>query len=205
MGKRLDKLTKLEDYKPPWEEKGDEYDPEKGKSFIHYLLRTKAEAEDALDESKASLTTITQERDALKGEKEAKVREGESETDRLKRERDEAVARAEAAEKDKGGAKTLAEIRFEVALEKGLTKAQVKRLDQSLTKKEDIEADADELLESWGGSGESGDGAEDTDTSTPRTGPKRPLRNNADPGGEDAAFDPNKEADAYVSGRGGLL
>lgn len=204
MGKHRDKLVKLEDYKPPWEEKGEEYDPEKGKSFIHFLLRTKAEAEDTVDETKAALTTVTTERDALKKAADEKAREGETETDKLKRERDEALARAEAAEKGKEGEKSLAEIRFEVATEKGLTPAQVKRLNGNLTKKEDIEADADELLEAWGGA-KTGEETEDEERGDngPRTQPSR-IKNAGDPGSGDSGWDPEKAAADYV-GNGGLL
>lgn len=203
MGKHRDKVVKLEDYKPPWEEKGEEYDPEKGKSFIHFLLRTKAEAEDAVDETKATLTTITAERDALKKAADDKAREGETETDKLKRERDEAIAERDAAKQAKEGEKSLAEIRFEVATDKGLTPAQVKRLDRGLTKREDIEADADDLLKSWGSAGTAGD-EEQVDETGPSTRPRRPVRNAGDPGGDDVGWDPEKEAAAYV-GSGGLL
>lgn len=64
-----------------------------------------------------------------------------SETEKLASERDQHRARAESAE--------LSLARLEVALEKGLTRAQAKRLVGST--REELESDADELLADLGG------------------------------------------------------
>jgi len=77
-------------------------------------------------------------------ELEAKLREYE---DANKSEAEKVTERLTAAEKA-ANESGLTALRFEVALEKGLTKAQAKRLIGST--KEELEADAEELLETFG-------------------------------------------------------
>lgn len=188
-------LPKFEDYKAPWEmdlkedeDPKEKLDLDKLKRYMHGLLGDKEKAQAERDEVKT-------ERDTLKSEKEAAAREGETEVDKLKRERDEAQDKLKKAEEGKGE-KSPGELRLEVALEMGLTKTQAKRLVG--TTEEELKKDAEELLESFGGAG---DGDEDGAAGGPRTLPRKQLRNPADPagtGGTGTAFDPEKEADAYV-------
>ncbi|MER6485751.1 hypothetical protein ABT264_19610 [Streptomyces virginiae] len=70
-----------------------------------------------------------------------------SETERLQKERDDALAEA-AAERARTEAATASALRLQVAADKGLTPAQATRL-QGATK-EELEADADELLSAFG-------------------------------------------------------
>lgn len=74
-----------------------------------------------------------------------------------------------------------ASVRFEVALDKGLTKAQAKRLVG--TTREEIEADADLLLEELGG-----------DKPKPADRPRERLRGGGDPTVEPDETDPRKLA-----------
>lgn len=184
-------LPKFEDFKAPWEidlKEGEEptFDFEKGKRYLYNVLSDKEKAQTERDEAK-------QERDALKSEKEAKDREGESEADRLKRELAETQDKLKKAE-EKDDEDSPAVLRLKVALEQGLSETQAKRLVG--TTKEELEADAKELLESFGGAGD----GEDNGGEGPRTRPRRQTRNPGDPQGTGGdTFDPEKEADAYVA------
>jgi hypothetical protein len=98
-----------------------------------------------------------------------------------------------AAESDKRAAEAEARaLRLEVASEKGLTAKQASRLVG--TTKEELEADADELLESFGGKDDKKD-----DTSTSRR-PKERLKSGATPSSEPEELDPKKLADRVPTG-----
>ena len=186
MGKHLNKVPKLEDFKTPWEEKGEEIDPAKAKSFIHYLTRTKAEADDKVEEvTKAKETEIA----ALQAKIDDKARENETDAEKAARESAAAIQKAKDDAKAEAGVETL---KLRVALRKGLTEVQAKRLVG--TTEDEIEKDADDLLESFGGKGEAEEGGE----GEPRTRPTRPLKNGGDPKDGEPTFDPEKAADAYV-------
>jgi hypothetical protein len=87
--------------------------------------------------------------------------------------------------------------RFEIALEKGLTKSQAKRLVGST--REELEADADELLEDLGVRKD----AKDDEKQTTRT-PRERLRPGASPEAEPEETDPAKLADAVQKAKYGL-
>jgi membrane protein involved in colicin uptake len=187
MGKHLDKLGTLEDYEAPWEKKGEEFDPEKAKGLFYSRLHMEAEAKDKVDEvTKAKDDEIA----ALKAQIDDKAREGESDAEKATRERDRAIKKAQDEAKAEAGIEVT---KLRVALRKGLNETQAKRLVG--TTEEEIEKDADDLLESFGGRGDAGEGEGENG---PSTRPVRPLRNPADPKGNDPVFDPEKAADAYV-------
>lgn len=165
----MPKLPKFEEWTPPWGTDDEQLDVEKVKKLIYDLKADKEHLQGKVSE-------ITTERDDFKQQLEAKEREGESEADKLKRERDEAVA-ALAAKPDTD----VERLKLEVALEKGLTLVQAKRL--LGTTKEELAADADDLVKSFGGNGagaEDEDGNEDGEEETPRGRPRQ-LRNPGDP------------------------
>lgn len=204
-------LPKFEDYKAPWEidlKEGDEptFDFEKGKKYLYGVLSDKEKAQKERDTVQAELATVTTERDTLKSEKESKAREGETETQRLTRERDEAREDARKAKEKKdaeGDGKSPAELRLEVALEMGLTAVQAKRLQG--TTKEELESDAKDLLDSFGASGEGGDGDGDGEGDGPRARPRRHLRNPADPqDGKTGELDEDAIVSNYVANRAGF-
>jgi hypothetical protein len=120
---------KFEDWTPPW--KDEEFDADKAAKLIFNLTQDKA----SLQESNQTLTT---ERDGFK----SKVTEFETkdltEVERLKRENEELkkTPPAQADDADK--------IRLELALEKGLTATQARRLTGST--REELEADADAYI-----------------------------------------------------------
>lgn len=189
-------LPKFEDYKAPWEmdlKEGDEptFDFEKGKRYLHSVLSDKEKATTKLAEKETELTS-------LKAKLAEKEREGESEMDKLKRERDEAKAEAEKAKQP-----DIDRIKLEVAFEKGLTKTQMKRLVG--TTKEELEADADELVKEWGPNKGSDEGDDEGGNSTPSRQPRSGMKNPADPKPGDGKIDFGAEADAYLASRGGLF
>jgi len=173
---------KFEDYRAPWETEAGgetEIDKPKLKRYLFNLIQDKEKAQ----EREAEVTT---ERDALKKAADEKAREGESEVDRLKRENQELKA---AAEKPKGP--TVEELKYRVALEKGLTAKQAKRLQG--TTEEELSADADDLLESWGGKSTPPDGDGDDDGDDQGVTPARQPRQLRNPASGDG--DSGKEID----------
>jgi len=96
--------------------------------------------------------------------------------DRDKTEAQKLTERAEAAERRAAEVEARA-IRLEVAAEKGLTPAQAKRLVGST--REELEADADELLETFKPAGDETPVVPSLDLGTPRSGAPLPL--NGDP------------------------
>lgn len=187
-------LPKLEDWKAPWEvdlKEGDDpkeaIDLDKLKRYVHGVLGDK-------ERTQAERDTIKTERDTLKAEKDAAARKDESDVDRLTRERDEALEKAR-----KAGETSIETIRLQVALDKGLTKTQAKRLVGST--KEELEADADEILTEWGNPASSGDSEEEGDDTLLRKAPVGQARTAGDPRPNESALDVEKAADAYMSGR----
>jgi hypothetical protein len=112
----------------------------------------------------------------------------------------ERATKAEAALAEK----TLEVLRLQVALDKGLTAHQAKRLVGST--KEELEDDADELVESFGvgksGDDDGKDSKSDDASKTPLTRkPKEKLRAGSDPEDEPEESDPAKLA-ALISAEG---
>lgn len=173
-------LPKFEDYLAPWEV-GDDGKPvpeddqaiDKGrlKKYLYGLLTDKSRLQ-------TTVTEVTTERDTLKSKVDEIARKDESETERLKRELAEAQATANKSTEESAEMRAL---RLEVALEKGLTVVQARRLVGQT--KEEMEADADALVESFGGSGKSG---EDDSERLPSGRPQRRLVSAGGPGADDS-------------------
>lgn len=129
-------LPKFEDWTAPWTE--DEFDAERAKKFVYDL---KVDVQSLSKEKKA----LTADNRSLKSEVEAFETKDDTELQKAQREIEKLKA-----EKDKPTeGETRAEILYDIALEKGLNKSQLKRLSGST--REELEADADEFLESIGG------------------------------------------------------
>lgn len=185
-------LPKFEDWKAPWEvdlNEGDDptFDFEKGKRYLYAILSDK-------EKLQAKVETITAEKADVQTKLDEKLREGESESDRLKRENDELKAQAA-----KVGEVDVEKLKLQVALDKGLTAFQAKRLVGSTT--EELEADADEILQNMapaknGENEEEGDEREEF-----RITPSSRIRNPADAKAGEQAFDVDAFADAFVAGR----
>ena len=92
-----------------------------------------------------------------------------------------------------------------MALRKGLTEVQAKRLVG--TTEEELEADAVDLLASFGGSGNNnaGDEHEENEETAPVTRPQRRAANAGDPQGTEGGgkgWDVDAAADAYFASSG---
>lgn len=116
---------------------------------------------------------------------EEKARKYDQLEDAKKTESQRLTERATAAEK-KAQEAELRALRLEVAADKGLKPAQAKRLVG--TTKEELEADADELLETFGQANDDGKGK------PPGGRPKERLRGGGDPTEEPEETDPRKLA-----------
>jgi hypothetical protein len=121
-------LPKYEDWKAPWEEKGEAIDPERVKKHLHNLLSDK-------ERLQASVATLTGERDAAQAKVTETERKELTETDRLK---------AELEDLKKGPKPDPLELkRYQLGLKHGLSESQVKRLVG--TTPEELEADVEVL------------------------------------------------------------
>jgi len=171
-------LPKLEDWKAPWELKDEEFDEEAARKFIYDLTSDKEKLQGRVDkasterdEAKATLGEKQKELDAL-------VANGPDA---------DALAKLQAEVREAEGKATAAELkatRLEVAFDKGIPAKQAHRLQGST--QEEIEADADEFLQSFGVNGAKNtegdeDDAEDDDEGVPSRTPKR-LTNPGDAG-----------------------
>jgi hypothetical protein len=166
------------------DEKDDEKDPGKG---------SEKETEDGVPPAvKAALRKANKEAETLR----LKLKELE---DRDKSETDKLQDRVTVAEKRAEEAEARA-LRLEVAAEKGLTLTQAKRLVGST--KDELEADADELLESFGGA--AGGNPDNGGRKPPPGKPKEKLRPGHVPDATEEA-DADKVADlVFKQSRGGL-
>ena len=196
--KYTSKVPALADYKAPWiKGEGDEreVDIDAALKAFHTLMTDKAKAQDAREDALAEVAERTTERDELQAKVDDKnAPDAQVEIGKANKRAEDAEAKAKAAQARAD--------RLEVAAEKGLTPAQAKRL-QGETK-EELEADADELLEAWGvaKAQEPGDGDDDEEDeglgTTPRT--KR-LTNPGDPqNGSTSEVDYDKIAGQIVGG-----
>src|SRR5215216_5039368 len=112
---------KVEDWTAPWETATGETEIDKPK-LKRYLFNVLGDKEKLQER----LTTTTTERDELKKTADEKAREGETDTQRLERENKELQAKL--ADAAKGGDSSEELLRLRVALKKGLTDTQAKRL-----------------------------------------------------------------------------
>ena len=172
----------VKDWTAPWETATGEteIDKDKLKRYLFNLLGDKEKLQERLTETST-------ERDTLKTAAETAARQGETTEQRLERENAELKATVAAA--TSGGNDDVAKenLRLQVAIEKGLNTAQLKRLIGNT--KEELLADADELLNSFGSKGDSteGEGGE-----TGGDGVRRVPNGRVNPG------DPNPGAAAEI-------
>lgn len=182
-------LPKIEDWKAPWEKnEGDEIDAEKAKVFTYSLLQREEKALNEAASAKKALETVQAEKDALQKTIDDKAREGESESDRMKREIAELQKRLD--EKPKGD--DIETIRLRVALDKGLTLSQAKRLVG--TTEEEILADVEELLKDLAPKNDKEKDDDDDDDTPVRRTPRR-VSNPLDPDDRAPKFDVDKAVD----------
>jgi hypothetical protein len=166
-----------EDFKAPWEEAGEEVDAEKAKKLVYNARKAE---HDAVEKAKVRAEEVKERDEALKVYKKAEedaARVNETETDKIKRERDEALRALEEAKNAKPE-KSRDTLVLEVALEHGLTKTQAARLVGET--EEELAADAKQLKTELGivDDGEPSDEEADGVTRQPRV-----VRTPGDPGG----------------------
>lgn len=165
--KYTSKVPKLEDVTLAFVGEDGAVDEEKAKKVLHTLMTDKAKAqdarEDALTETKEAESKVTELQSALddKSGPDAKV------------ELDKARAAQAKAEAERDLANSRAD-RVEIAAEKGLTPSQAKRLIGS--NREELEADADQLVTDLGIGKQDEEGEEEG-----RTVPRSGLRTGGDP------------------------
>lgn len=194
--KHTAKVPKLEDYKPSFVTgEGDdrEIDIDAALKALHTLMLDKAKAQDAAEDIKAEKAEVVSERDELQAKVDDKnAPDAQVEIAKANKRAEDAEAKAKDA--------TARADRTEVAFEKGLTPAQAKRL-QGETR-EELEADADELLEAWGAPAAKDDDGDDDDEDTGRQQP-RPVVNGGDPkiGSVTTEIDYEKWADEQAASR----
>jgi predicted nucleic acid-binding Zn-ribbon protein len=202
MPKHLEALGSFDKFRAPWEtEAGDvDIDKDRLKKYLFDLQSDKAKAQDRAEDAEAKVAeadTKVKEADTARKVAEKKLAEADSTgeitslTEKLTKETD----RANTAE--------LALLRRDVAAEKGLTNEQADRLTGST--KEELEKDADKVIELFGlnkpssESDEDEDEDEDEDDFSGRTQVR--LLNPADKAREDeGGDDKNYDYDKIVAG-----
>lgn len=189
-----------ETWQAPWEKKGDEFDAEIAKKFIYNLQKE-------ADTVKGARATERQADKDRISELEGKVQEFEdkdlSEVERLRKENER--LKDGSAKKNEGTENSEA-VRLEIALEKGLTLAQSRRLVGKT--REELEADADTFLSEVNGGqkndeGEQGGDDDDDDDlgdllsggEMPSNRQRPPLRGGLGGRAPVETFDPAKMAD----------
>jgi hypothetical protein len=161
------KVPALADYKPSWlNEDGEITNVDAAIKAVHTLMVDKAKAQDAREDALAENKELVQERDELQ-EKVDDKNSPDAQVE-IKKANDKADKAEAEAKKERDRAD-----RLEVAMEKGLTPAQAKRLQGE--NKEELEADADEILELFGQS-KSSDDDENEDDDEVSTTPKSRVR-----------------------------
>lgn len=199
MGTRPPFPKNVEDWKAPWEVDADgnelpeddqQLDPARLKKYLHGLLSDKERLQTSLSETTARAEAA--EREIAEAADPKALEDLQTKYAAAVKERDEA----------KKGSSVEA-LKYEIALEKGLTKAQAKRLLGS--SREELEQDADELLRTFGGKAKNDDPDGDDDGPDPRRGPKTRVRNPGDPdpdaGRKDKEPDPEEVWKSYMAKR----
>lgn len=182
-------FPKYEDFKAPWEEAGEEVDAEKAKKLVYNARKAEHEATEKVKERGEKLSEAEEALKVYKKAEEEAKRANETETDKIKRERDEALEALEKAKTAKPE-KTRNELVLEIALEHKLTKTQAARLVGDT--EEDLQKDAKALKEELGiVDDESSEEEADGVTRQPRT-----VRTLGDPGG-DSGGDVSKAVEAH--------
>jgi hypothetical protein len=160
-------LPKYEDWKAPWEEKGEELEPEAAKKLIYNLHKDKENLSNKVAEKDTKIGELTTSNEELQGKVDTFETKDLDEAAKLKRENEQLKKKLE--EKPAGPEFDIEKERLRIAVAKKLTESQVKRLVGNT--REELEADADAYIQEHGldkASEEGGDG--DTDSSNRNNG-----------------------------------
>lgn len=166
-------LPKFEEFKAPWEldaagleiaEDDQKVDPKRIKRHLYNVLSDKERLQESVKILEADKAAVQKKLDEA-------ARKDETETDALKRQVEELTKKAAAGEQQ-----TVENLKLAVALDKGLTSIQAKRLVGAT--REELEKDADDLVASFGGGGQNPDASEDG----PKRAPRKLHTHSTDPG-----------------------
>lgn len=166
MARKVEALPKFEDWERPW--KAEEFDADKAAKLIYNLHKDKYNLSVKIEAKDTEIEELEGERDELTTKVTAFEEKDLTEVQRLQRE-NERLRNGEPKTKEKTKASSskgddlLAE-KYRIALEKGLSAADARRLVGDTV--EEIEADADAFLEEHG----TGEAAEGGSTSKKATG-----------------------------------
>lgn len=167
MARKVAELPSFADWKRPW--KDDEFDADKAAKLIYNLHKDKQDLSEKIEAKETELEELESERDeavnkvtALEDKDLPEIERLKREVDRLKAGTDKPKKEAKASAKaDDEGDDLLAE-KYRIALEKGLSAKDARRLVGKTV--EELEEDADAFLEEHGtgeakgGTGEQGGG-----------------------------------------------
>lgn len=202
MGKHLDQLKSLDEFRAPWETEGGsdaEIDKSKLKRWIHGILSDKAKAQDARDEADEAVKKAEKDLETAKSEA-ASVNgpDAQKKIDALQKKLDETVAERDQLISDK----EVAELRTEA----------LKDIDPKYhewingTTQDELDKSIEKFKETFGIEDQEAD-PDDDDDPVVRTQPRRLVNGGDDksgkPGEGDIDFD--KAADDILSARGNVF
>lgn len=173
------------DYKGPWGEEEEDFDAEKAKKLLYNLDKDKYHIQGLANEAEASKKDLEKALAVYKTAEKTAKQENESELERFKREKEELETKLKEASNPRDT------WILEVALEKGLTKKQAKRLQGENL--EELLADADDYLEDIAPSAAGDDEVEDDDNEINLVRKPRRVKSPVDPDpGADMPYDLDK-------------
>jgi hypothetical protein len=153
---------KIEDWKAPWEVKGEDIDPDATKTLLFNLLTEQQKDRTQIADLKKSVRDVTEERDGLKDAASAAGDPTELQAENAELKKQIRAKDSELAKRADYDDVARERDRYDVALETGLTKTLAKRLVGA--DRDEILADAQALREDLGltdGNGAGGDGGAD--------------------------------------------
>lgn len=172
----MPKLPKFEEWKAPWETAGTEFDAEKAKKRIYDLLSDK---EVAAEKHTTDLATLTTKNTELQKTVDEAASANLTAAEKLEKEKNDLQAKlTDAGEKD------LEVARLTIALDKGLTASQAKRLVGKTVA--ELQADATQLTDDLGltKDGKPVEQEHVDETNTSRRTPANRVRNPLNPEGD---------------------
>lgn len=159
MARKAEALPKFEDWERPW--KAEEFDAEKAAKLIYNLHKDKYNLSVKIETKDSEIEELEGERDELETKVTAFEEKDLTEVQRLQRE-NERLRNGEGKTKEKPKAASkgddLTAEKYRIALEKGLSAADARRLVGETV--EELEADADAFLEEHGTGSAKGDDGE---------------------------------------------
>lgn len=174
-------LPKREDWKAPWEKKGEDVDPAKAADFLYSLLAREEKAQADLAAAETARQAAEQASAALQTKLDEQTAAGGPQIEALQRQVTELNTQLDEAKNSSAAEAQKSKLRYEVGLELGLTPRQLAKLDGDT--KEALLEDAQETF------GVSGKNEDEESNRPPRTRPQSKMRNPGDPDPDEVPFD----------------